>query len=76
MDNENSKEDSDVDRPWVIDPEVDGDDVILGLASESVVEEDGGHAASKNAIDPYALYMYSAARGNTFTIECPRPHVP
>ncbi|KAL9180859.1 hypothetical protein ACHAXT_011312 [Thalassiosira profunda] len=61
-------EDKTVNQPWLLNPTDDIGEFVLGLASESVMEEDGSHALLKNAIDQYAMYLKSASRGNIFAM--------
>lgn len=58
----------DVNQPWLLNPVDDIGEFVLGLASESSVEEDGSHLKLKKAIDPLELYLSSASRGNIFAM--------
>ena len=62
-------EDQRVNQPWLLNPTDDIGEFILGLASESKVEEDGSDVLlKKNAVDPYSLYLSSATKGNIFSM--------
>ena len=61
-------EDQSVNQPWLLNPTDANGEFILGLASESAVEEDGSHMMLKNAVDQYSLYLSSATRGNVFAM--------
>lgn len=60
--------DDEVNQPWLLNPKDDIGEFILGLASESNIEEDGSHLNLKNAINPLDLYIASASKGNIFAI--------
>ena len=55
-------------QPWLLNPTDDIGEFVLGLASESAVEEDSSHLMLKNAVDQYSLYLSSAKRGNIFAM--------
>ena len=60
--------DDEVNQPWLLNPKDDIGEFILGLASESNIEEDGSHLNLKNTINPLDLYIASASKGNIFAI--------